>query len=1121
MTTNESSMPTTRNARAGASSSVPFASYGRSHAVIIGLDHYAGMPPLHNATRDAAAVASVLLERHGFAADDLHLFLDTTRPPDVTLPPALEARVRAPTKESIEEVLLTALPKEIREGDRVLLYFAGHGEHRAAERHGDWYMAPSGARAGAYHTMVAIKPVFDALNHSMARHVLYVLDACYSGHALARSSVEVGWKRFVDTMMRNRARQVLSSGTAQQAVGDGTAHQGHSPFTRALLTALGESVSDPGFTVTASGLAARVQRIVTPDTTGQQVPCFGSLDGHVAGGDFVFNPPTRWLRTRDKLHLAGLLVEHWGGAYGEVSPVRFARDLLEDLPDEECSDDEGSRRDALRRRVDLLLWGLGASAPPGDLPPGDELAHEQGMYRAIQCLRDGRRSDALSQLEALAASSDPRYATLARWGREALLRGGRRALLIGVSEREQTEHRLLGVLEDVAELRRLLLERFEVPAEHVVELVGPEATLVRAREALAQLRRDASPFDEVLVYYAGFGTKNRDGDIVALFYDAGPDAIEVASATRATIQASLQADRDRAPSRGGVLSLVELIEAVEAIPGLNRVLITDACHLAPAGTPTSLRFISACRRSETSWEVRDPTGKPRGLFSSALVEALQSAPSDLVSSILKGVQERVSARRGDQHVTYAGSTTARAPLFRFLGDVAEALSLAMHPWMEGDVPRPVLELISRDDEDWANVPASLRLVHARHHIARGVPDRAGRVLNAKDDLEPDAVARAFFAGGEVIRAATALRNVAGDVEAALTEMASRRPRVVVASSGPRDDDHMWRRFGVAEGDVIRPGLDVEALSRVLKERPDDPTLVVFDDVASVVDADFLRAITASSPSSDADRHAAERARASRQCLALRVVPPTPELEEAFRDFASAGAMVWSDAEHRGARPLRFRETRTELTRLLESAPTVAGVRFESWLRTAGCWARARLITRAPDARDAAAHVLVRNDDVAALRRVVAGSLHGRLLEAEGLLFALTAGNPMACRAHALLGFSCAHRDDPREGVRRVEEALALASLGTTPAMLEADVKHLLGRTLLREKRLFKAVEAFERAVELAPDRPEFLRDYAHAIQRLIDDDLQGRAVRAQELCEVLRTRLARNAEEELGSAGLS
>ena len=193
---------------------------GRYFAVVIGNNSYrdAGYAALKSAASDATAVANVLRSRYGYQTTVL---LNASR---------LE--------------MLTAL-NEMREnlgsGDNLLIYYAGHGEIDGA---GKGYWVPSDGVAGNSRTWISNAMVSDILNAMPARHVLTVVDSCYSG-TMTRSSTptfDAGsmsadkWNTWVKTMANGRSRTALTSGGLQPVPDVGAGN--HSYFARAFINAL-------------------------------------------------------------------------------------------------------------------------------------------------------------------------------------------------------------------------------------------------------------------------------------------------------------------------------------------------------------------------------------------------------------------------------------------------------------------------------------------------------------------------------------------------------------------------------------------------------------------------------------------------------------------------------------------------------------------------------------------------------------------------------------------------------------------------------------------------------------------------------------------------------------------
>lgn len=121
-----------------------------------------------------------------------------------------------------------------------------------------------------------------------AKHILYLMDACYGGLAIMRS-LSPGTTRFLKDMLLRVSRQVITAGKADEVVSDsGGPLPGHSVFTGHLLEALNGSAASPDGVLTANGIMSYVYHRVARDPDSYQTPHFGYLDGD---GDMIFSAP--------------------------------------------------------------------------------------------------------------------------------------------------------------------------------------------------------------------------------------------------------------------------------------------------------------------------------------------------------------------------------------------------------------------------------------------------------------------------------------------------------------------------------------------------------------------------------------------------------------------------------------------------------------------------------------------------------------------------------------------------------------------------------------------------------------------------------------------------------------
>ncbi|WP_371869751.1 polysaccharide deacetylase family protein [Telluria antibiotica] len=248
--------------------------YASSWAIVVGVDGYPKWPHLQYAVRDAEGVGQTLVQKFGFAPDHV-----------ITL--KNEQATRRNILAAFHDLAGHGGTGGLQSNDRVFVFFAGHGATRKLSSGRDLgYIVPYDADpenlASDAIPMTEIQNIAESLP---AKHVLFVMDACYSGLGLTRGGANAA---FLRDNAKRLGRQMLTAGGTDQMVSDGGPN-GHSVFTWTLLQGLGGKADLNGDgLITATELAAYVAPAVS--SVSQQTPAFGSLPGS-EGGDFVFELP--------------------------------------------------------------------------------------------------------------------------------------------------------------------------------------------------------------------------------------------------------------------------------------------------------------------------------------------------------------------------------------------------------------------------------------------------------------------------------------------------------------------------------------------------------------------------------------------------------------------------------------------------------------------------------------------------------------------------------------------------------------------------------------------------------------------------------------------------------------
>ena len=243
--------------------------YANSWALVIGINEYQLASSLGYARQDAEAFAAVLISHHHFPQDKLTVLLD-----------------KDATKQNILSAYHRFQQEHVMPDDRIAVFFAGHGITRPGNRGEVGFLTPVDGDPKNPATLIRWDDLTRNADLIAAKHMLFVMDACYGGLAVHRA-IPSGNSRFLKDMLQRYSRQVLTAGKADEVVADsGGPRLGHSIFTGHLLDALEGKAADAHGTTSANTVMAYVYKRVANDPHSQQSPHFGFFDGD---GDFIFS----------------------------------------------------------------------------------------------------------------------------------------------------------------------------------------------------------------------------------------------------------------------------------------------------------------------------------------------------------------------------------------------------------------------------------------------------------------------------------------------------------------------------------------------------------------------------------------------------------------------------------------------------------------------------------------------------------------------------------------------------------------------------------------------------------------------------------------------------------------
>ncbi len=279
---------------------LPFAN---SHAFIIGIDAYTRVSPLSTAVSDAQTLALVLKNQQNFQV----------------YPPLLNA-----TGAEIRTLLRQTMPETVGKNDRVFFYFAGHGIAADGEDGPAGYLIPADGDPLDRQTFIPMQDLQEALDSLPCRHLLLVLDCCFSGafqwsgrhRAIGGLMPKRIYKERFDRFILDPAWQVLTSAAYDQKALDvlegkptgdrgrvlweGDDQKAHSPFALALFEGLAGAADakidqEGDGVITATELYAYIRDRVEPATIelsqkSRQTPGFFPLKKHDKG-EYIFLHP--------------------------------------------------------------------------------------------------------------------------------------------------------------------------------------------------------------------------------------------------------------------------------------------------------------------------------------------------------------------------------------------------------------------------------------------------------------------------------------------------------------------------------------------------------------------------------------------------------------------------------------------------------------------------------------------------------------------------------------------------------------------------------------------------------------------------------------------------------------
>ena len=228
------------------------------YALIIGNNNYEHLEKLDAAENDAKVLANILQDKYGF---EVELLLNGD----------YDSTVNS----------LFAMTNKLKQNDNLLIYYAGHGELDKAENRGYWL--PVDANYDLRSKWISNTRIVDRIKATKAKHVLLMVDSCFSG-SLTRGTTVLSGTKELGKLVTKKTRIIITSG-GNEPVADSGGEDNHSVFAYGFIKTLMEIRQ----ATVSNSIFPKIREYVLNNAN--QTPEMSILTqaGH-DGGDFIFVP---------------------------------------------------------------------------------------------------------------------------------------------------------------------------------------------------------------------------------------------------------------------------------------------------------------------------------------------------------------------------------------------------------------------------------------------------------------------------------------------------------------------------------------------------------------------------------------------------------------------------------------------------------------------------------------------------------------------------------------------------------------------------------------------------------------------------------------------------------------
>ncbi len=167
---------------------------GKFHAILIAEKDYVDpkFADLNYPVRDANRLKNVLIKNYTFEEKNIDTLYNRSR-------------------EDILETII-ARCKALGEKDNLLIFYAGHGDSTMnIKGQPDGYLIPTTARSNKTSYYITSEEIYKAIFNSRTKHILVVLDACFSGAFIKNPGWDIDGN--IEDQRKKQSRRVMTSGS--------------------------------------------------------------------------------------------------------------------------------------------------------------------------------------------------------------------------------------------------------------------------------------------------------------------------------------------------------------------------------------------------------------------------------------------------------------------------------------------------------------------------------------------------------------------------------------------------------------------------------------------------------------------------------------------------------------------------------------------------------------------------------------------------------------------------------------------------------------------------------------------------------------------------------------------